>query len=71
MLQPTVLSYDTFILSSYHDSQGRSDGEVTRLRARRQGFDSRQGRWRDFLLFAIASRLVLGPTQPLSNGYRG
>jgi hypothetical protein len=37
---------------------------VTRLRAWRPAFDSLHRRGRDFLLFATASRMTLGPTQP-------
>jgi hypothetical protein len=37
---------------------------VTRLLFGRQGLDSLQGRGRDFVLFATASRQALGSTQP-------
>jgi len=42
-------------------SGGTSVTVVTRFRAGWLGFDSRQG----FLLFTTASRMALGPTQPL------
>jgi hypothetical protein len=41
-------------------SRGSSVSIVTMLRAGRPGFDFRRGQWRDFFLFATASRPALG-----------
>jgi hypothetical protein len=45
-----------------------SVNRITRLRAGRPGFNSRQEQ--GFSLFAIDSRPVLGPSQPPINAYR-
>jgi len=43
---------------------GNSVSIVIRLRAEQPGFNSRQGQWWFFFLFATAPMPALGPTQP-------
>jgi hypothetical protein len=48
-------------------NRGSSVHLLTRLRAGRPGFDSRQGKCRDF---SATSRPTVGPAKPPVNGYQ-
>jgi len=52
-------------------SQGRVFSIVTRLWTGRLGFDSWQGKWRDFFSSPQRPDRLYGPRILLSNGYRG
>jgi len=48
-----------------------SDNIVTKLRAGRPGFDSRQRQWREFFSSGPHPNWVWGPPNLLSHGYQG
>jgi hypothetical protein len=54
----------SFYESTVHSKSRGSSSRIDRLLAGRPVFNSRQGQWWDFLLFATASRPTAGHTRP-------
>jgi hypothetical protein len=65
------LSLNFIALRSEKRSRGESVIIVTRLRAGRPGFDSRQGRIGGIFLLATMSESTFGPKQPSTQWVRG